>query len=93
MTRKFDFEIASRYEALGIPYPGDDSCPAECEGTGWVPIYMSKGDTIESSSARLEDEISKVYIDLWEDAEAKNPTDDGWHFVVCPVCHGTGKRA
>ena len=28
---------------------------------------------------------------LWIEAEKKKPTDDGWHFVKCPDCNGTGK--
>ena len=29
---------------------------------------------------------------LWIKAEAKKPSEDGWHFVQCPECNGTGKR-
>ena len=30
---------------------------------------------------------------LWQAAHAKKPHEcDGWHFVKCPDCDGTGKR-
>jgi len=28
---------------------------------------------------------------LWLEAQQKAPTSDGWHFVKCPDCDGTGK--
>jgi len=32
-----------------------------------------------------------TYDALWDAAEAKSPSDDGYHFVKCPDCNGTGK--
>lgn len=29
---------------------------------------------------------------LWIEAEKIKPTDDGFHFVKCPDCKGTGKK-
>jgi hypothetical protein len=73
-----DNEFTDRYQALGIPYPDPETmCKGECEGTGWVPID--------------ENETDPVFLALWQEAEAKLPTDDGWHFVKCPDCNGTGK--
>lgn len=68
-------EFTDRYQALGIPYPDPETtCKGDCEGTGWVPVNQ---DTTDST-----------YHQLWEAAEAVTPTDDGWHFVVCPRCNG-----
>ena len=39
----------------------------------------------------LEDEGDPVYVRLWEEAELASPSDDGWHFVKCPDCLGTGR--
>lgn len=50
-------------------------CEGLCEGMGCVPI------------ARGEDDPR--FAALWLAAEARKPTDDGWHFVVCPDCNGT----
>jgi hypothetical protein len=72
-------EFTNRYEALGMALPDSETmCKDQCEGTGFVPI---KGDDME-----------EPWRTLWCAAEAANPSDDGWHFVTCPSCNGTGKR-
>lgn len=72
-------EFYDRYSALGIPYPEPETmCNGQCEGTGYVPVPA--------------DEIDPTFKALWLEAEIQNPTDDGWHFVTCPSCNGTGKR-
>lgn len=69
-------EFTDRYQALGIPYPNPKTmCKGDCEGTGWVPVR--------------DDTENPVYRQLWEAAEAIEPTDDRYHFVVCPRCSGT----
>jgi len=74
-----DIEFTDRYKALGIPYPDQKTmCLGMCEGTGCVPVKHDEED----------DALRK----LWEAAEVETPTDDGWHFVKCPECGGTGKR-
>lgn len=71
-------KIVDRYTALGIPYPNPKTvCKGQCEGTGWLPIYM--------------DEDNKVFKLLWNKAEKKKHAKDGWHFIKCPDCKGTGK--
>jgi len=70
-------EFTDRYRALGIDYPDPKAmCKGQCEGTGWVPTDKDKPGTI--------------WRKLWEEAEAKCPSDDGYHFVKCPDCNGTG---
>ncbi len=74
-----DYEFTDRYKALGIPYPDPATvCHGLCEGTGVVPIHR--------------DDTDPVFKKLWLEAEAKQHEDDGWHFVTCPACNGTGKR-
>lgn len=74
-----EFEFTDRYQALGIPYPDPETvCHGQCEGTGWVPVNQDD-----------EDETFRV---LWAEAEKKKPTEDGYHFVECPECDGTGKK-
>ena len=71
------FEIVDRYTALGIPHPEPDTvCQGHCEGTGFVPVKKDHQDP--------------VFRKLWEEAEALEPTDDGYHFVECPSCLGKG---
>ena len=73
-------EVTSRYEALGIePPPPGTCCNGYCEGTGWVPVKA--------------DDPREVFRTLWMDAEKEKPTDDGWHFVKCSDCEGTGRIA
>ena len=79
-------ELTDRYQALCIPYPNPDTmCTGQCEGTGWIPI--------------AEDEIDPVYRALAQEVHlVKCPLEyarfqtecDGWHFVRCQDCNGTG---
>lgn len=89
------FEISDRYTALGIPHPDIDiMCDSYCEGTGWIPVYMHKGDPKygEEDHAYGEDEKDPVLVKSWEDAEEAEASDDGYHFVKCPDCNGSRKR-
>ena len=45
-------------------------------------------------SARQINVLNADYelVAAWEAAEIENPCDDGWHFVRCPDCGGSGKR-
>ncbi len=73
-------EYSDRYEALGVPDPDPSMmCHGECDGTGFVPV--SRDNTAEPLRS------------LWVEAERQFPTDDGWHFVRCPACNGTGLAA
>jgi hypothetical protein len=75
-----NFEFTDRYQALDIPYPNPSTiCKGQCEGTGWVPVS--------------KDDPDEVFHPLWLEAEKLDPSDDGWHFVKCPDCNGTGKRS
>lgn len=75
-------EFVTRYSALGIEEPDVATmCQGQCEGTGWVPI--------------MADEDQEYWIKLWKQAhEAAGEHEcDGTHFVKCPDCNGSGKRA
>ena len=72
--------MTDRYQALGIPYPDPDTmCSGDCEGTRIVPVQA--------------DDENPVYRQRWLAAEKAEPADDGWHFVKCADCDGSGKRA
>jgi hypothetical protein len=88
-------EFVDRYSATGTPRPDPATiCEGHCEGMGCVPIYDKRGDPKASDPghASLESEVEPRFVKLWEEAEAREPTDDGWHFVVCPDCNGTRLR-
>ena len=79
-----------RYTALGIPYPDPATvCKGECEGIGFVPIQGGPS----RSGLRVEGNLEEPWRSLWLEVEKKKPSDDGWHFVTCPECKGTGRRA
>lgn len=70
-------QYADRYTALGIPHPDPKTvCRGPCEGTGWVPVTADA----EEPQARQR----------WQQAEAEKHTNDGYHFVKCWACEGTG---
>jgi hypothetical protein len=53
------------------------SCNGPCEGTGWVPVK--------------KDDRNPVLRKLWKQAHQRSRHKcDGWHFVKCPRCKGTG---
>lgn len=52
-------------------------CFGQCEAMGWVPIRS--------------DDPEEPWHTLWMEAEKESPSEDGWHFVKCPSCHGTGR--
>ena len=93
-----EIEVTDRYQALDIPYPDPETmCEGQCEGTGVVPIYSEDGvfrDQLKSAKGcHVVEEIEEDerLHSLWLEAEAKEPAEDGWHFVKCPDCNGTGK--
>lgn len=80
-----------RYAALGITN-FDNLCNGLCEGTGFIPVYLNKTGTQEKGNAYPPNETNMELLDLWWDAEMAKPAEDGWHFVKCPTCKGTGKK-
>lgn len=74
-------EYTDRYKALGMPYPDPATvCRGPCEGIGCYPVKDDDPDEQERA--------------LWlaQHAEAGRHECDGWHFVKCPDCNGTGKK-
>lgn len=63
-------------DRYGGNYPDLDTiCKGDCEGMGYVPVS----------------ETTEGYKEKWKAAEEKEPTADGYHFVKCNQCEGTGK--
>ena len=78
-------EFTDRYKALGIRDPDPETvCKGPCEGTGIVPIHR--------------DEKNYPYYLAWNVAHREcgkswwSEPCDGWHFVRCRTCGGTGKK-
>ena len=76
------FEYVDRYGDASAPRPDPDTmCKGPCEGTGVYPVSIDNPmltDHEESEVARIE-------------ASAPGQNSDGWYFVTCPTCNGTGK--
>ncbi|MFE9003096.1 hypothetical protein ACFYOY_13285 [Streptomyces sp. NPDC007875] len=94
-----DVQFTDRYEALGIAPPNLLTvCRGQCEGTGVVPVFIDspavnaelkkQGRTICQPSSETDSKL----VALWREAENESHASDGWHFVSCPECQGTGKR-
>ena len=95
-------EFTDRYKALGIPYPDPETiCKGECEGIGWIPVLGKIAKRKGSVIVALGNESDLRLMTLWQQAhDSGNFVQrfihrfrcDGWHFVKCPDCNGTGKR-
>lgn len=70
-------EVFSRY-GRGVVGPDPETmCDGQCEGMGRVPVAA--------------DDEDPVFALLWAKAEKeKGASDNGYHFVECPTCGGTG---
>lgn len=96
-----------RYSATGTPYPDPETmCAGPCEGMGVYPQFLA-GAWLKPSAARLEvsEEVNAKEIERWHEAHmlSDHPAEkdkdgiyqerqcDGWHFITCPDCEGTGK--
>jgi hypothetical protein len=62
------------------------SCHGDCEAMGVVPVSNPLADLQVDHGPH-----KYYYVDKWWDAENKEHAEDGWHFVKCPECHGTGR--
>lgn len=103
MSNLKDYEFVDRYDLLNIPHPSPETmCKGQCEGMGIYPQFLA-GPWLASNASRLVmDEIpTKEEIKRWHEAhaasrhrgqDADGPCD-GWHFITCPDCNGTGKQA
>lgn len=89
-------EIIDRYSAAGIDYPDPKTvCGGDCEGMGIIPVFM-KGAVIDHEHGVLNcisegSEKDPALIKLWMEAEKKEKSKDGYHFVKCPECDGSGE--
>jgi hypothetical protein len=81
-----NMQFTDRYDALGIRPPSTLTvCRGLCEGTGVVPVRRP-----DPAVPATEHDLR--LIALWGQAETAEPDDDGWHFVTCPDCAGSGRQ-
>lgn len=77
---------------FGVPV--GDVCKGECEGSGVVPVYVhtEKQTSKDPSFVHCESETNEVLLKLWDKLEKEEHSPNGWHFVECPECRGSGKE-
>jgi hypothetical protein len=95
-------EATDRYQALGIAKPDLATvCKGQCEGCGVYPLFdarglvgMRKAKHLAGQTVTPSDSLSDAEQLAWADQHFNEGEHvcDGWHFVKCPDCHGTGKR-
>ncbi len=73
------FEVSDRYTATGRPHPNRWTiCKGDCEGMGFYPT----DDPTEWPPGTRPAGTP----------EPDGTPDDGWRFIKCPKCNGTGRR-
>jgi hypothetical protein len=80
-------EVVDRYSATGTPTPnGWTICKHQCEGMGVYPLPMEEWKAMPSRE-RPHICPQKNEHDEWD-----FPPEDGYLFVWCEECGGTGRR-
>lgn len=98
--------FATRYDALGMDRPDPETvCEGLCEGVGFFPVkeddsmyhdrwlvehkkaHSIKACTVEFLRLAIRLKFKRAVKAFKETREC-----DGWHFIKCPDCGGTGKR-
>ena len=91
--RKMRIQISDRYSLTGIPYPDPKTvCKGQCEGMGCVPVFVEQPHLPTGLSLGTEEDPTLLALWYIEHQNAGEHICDGWHFVKCPECDGTGKR-
>ena len=87
MSVQAEYEFTDRYEATGTPYPDPETmCAGQCDGMGCYPVKRGASDTTGEELRRWC--VAHERTDAHDDGPC-----DGWHFITCPDCEGTGKRS
>lgn len=84
-----NIEFTDRYG--GNPPSQLRGCYGPCEAMGVVPVYQAIGDQSGKIVPVRDGDEDVSLVAAWHAAEAVSPSEDGWHFVPCPECHGTGR--
>jgi hypothetical protein len=67
-------------------------CHDQCEAMGVVPIFVAVTPA-RPDEVRMDDEDDPRWLAAWDEAHAKEHSEacDGWHFVKCSSCGGSGR--
>lgn len=76
MREQIQVEVSDRYSATGTPYPNRWTV---CKGHCEGMGFYPENDQSEWPTG------TRPY-------DPTDPEDDGWRFIKCPTCKGTGRR-
>ena len=67
-------------------------CHDDCEAMGWVPVFVAVRGA-EPDEVVMGGETNPRLLALWEATHAQEHDGpcDGWHFVKCAGCDGSGR--
>lgn len=89
MSEPLAIEATDRY---GGNYPDPATvCEGQCEGMGRFPVYSAKHDQGFDATAAVTTTHAAEDEALIE-ASGVTPGADGWAFLKCADCEGTGLR-
>ena len=88
--------FSDRYSVLGIPRPDPKTACCKCEGTGIYPLKIGGIRAPLVWRPALTDAEIRAWWKAHAEEARKTPRHeqdcDGWHFIQCALCGGTGKR-
>ncbi len=89
-------EFIDKYSTLGIPYPNPETmCSGHCEGIGYYPhhtcnryLFIDEPTEEEAIEQLRWEKLHRK--EMWRTLGLHYFTCDGWHFIKCPICNGSG---
>lgn len=87
-----DIMGSDRSEIIGVV--DGEICKGQCEGSGVISVYVhteQRQMSKDPSFVHPESETDATLIKLWHKLEKEGHSPNGWHFVECPECGGSGK--
>ena len=88
-------EFTDRYGGHGPSWLR--GCHGDCEAMGIVPLFSDLAPPDADMRLRPADPLTQTEMMAWNDAHAtlnarpEGHICDGWHFVTCLDCGGTGR--
>ena len=87
--KEMKIEFTDRYG--GNPPSWLRGCFSDCEAMGRYPVFNPNHPN--NSELSFDGRATAKELHEWKilHREAGDHKCDGWHFILCPSCHGTGR--